>query len=143
MKIQLIRSATVKLNYVGKTFLLDPNFAPKESMFSYAGKSFNPLVDLPIDPKNIIEDIDAVIISHLHTDHFDQTAKNLLSKDLPIFCQDNDAEVLQKQGFKKVSAIKETTIWEEIEITRTNCQHGSDEVLQEMGEVSGFLFKNQ
>lgn len=51
MYLRLIRSATQRLRYVGRELLLDPYFAPKHSRPSYAGRSPNPLVDLPALPR--------------------------------------------------------------------------------------------
>lgn len=142
MHIQLIRSATIKLNYAGKSILIDPNFAPKHSMPSYQGKTLNPLVELPMQVEEILNDLDVVVISHLHTDHFDRTAKALLPPNLPILCQKEDCEKIQAQGFKNVLPVKDHIHWGGIKITRTTCQHGSGEVLKDMGSASGFLFEN-
>jgi L-ascorbate metabolism protein UlaG (beta-lactamase superfamily) len=39
--------------------------------------------------------------------------------------------------------VKQEIIWEGITISRTPCEHGSGEVLKEMGDASGFLFRSQ
>jgi len=54
MKLTLIRSATLKLEYGGICFLIDPAFADKLTGPSFAGKSKNPLVDLPMRKEEII-----------------------------------------------------------------------------------------
>lgn len=41
---------------------------------------FNPLVSLPTSIDNILDGVDAVIVTHLHLDHFDDVAKNVLPK---------------------------------------------------------------
>ena len=143
MRIQLLRNATLLLNYAGKKIIIDPNFAGKHTMPSYTGSSLNPLVDLPCNPLNIIKDLDFTIISHLHTDHFDCIAQNLLPKNLPILCQSEDTYEIRSNGFQNVLPIIDYIVWEEIEITRIICQHGSGKVLQEMGTASGFIFKNK
>ncbi len=50
MRLQLIRSATLRLDYAGHHLLIDPYFAPKHSRPTYTGKSPNPLIDLPLSP---------------------------------------------------------------------------------------------
>ena len=66
MKLQLIRNATMRLEYAGQMLLLDPFFAPKHSLPSFAGVSPNPTVELPMPIQDIIKDIDACLVSHLH-----------------------------------------------------------------------------
>ncbi|MDF2636524.1 MAG: Zn-dependent hydrolase [Pelosinus sp.] len=143
MKIRLIRSATILVEYAGKKFIIDPYFAAKHTMPSYTGKSPNPLVDLPCDSSQVIKGIDMAIISHLHSDHFDSTAQKLLPRNLSILCQPRDEPEIKAQGFQNVVPIIEQITWENIEIIRTECQHGSGEVLKEMGTASGFVFKNE
>ena len=140
-QIQLIRNATLRITYAGKCFLVDPYLAAKHSLPSYRGISPNPLVDLPVSQLEILEGIEMVLISHLHSDHFDPTAKEILPKDLPIFCQPGDELDIQKAGFQQVTPVQETVDWEGINITRTAVQHGSGEVLNDMGKASGFVFQ--
>ena len=90
MKIRLIRSATLRLEYAGLRFVIDPYLAAKHSRPSFAGRSPNPLVDLPCSPRDVIAGIDLAIISHLHSDHFDPAAQELLPKDTPLLCQPGD-----------------------------------------------------
>ena len=40
----------------------------------------NPLVSLPTSVDDIINDVDAVIVTHLHLDHYDDVAKEVLTK---------------------------------------------------------------
>ena len=53
MRLRLIRNATLKLAFGGRTILVDPYFAPKFNRSSYTGKSANPLVDLPMSVTGI------------------------------------------------------------------------------------------
>lgn len=45
---------------------------------------------LPV-PVTQLLNVDAVILTHLHLDHFDETAKELLDKDIKLFVQ-NEAD---------------------------------------------------
>lgn len=141
MEIQLIRNATLRITCSDSLFIIDPYLAPKHSLPSYAGKSPNPLVDLPCSPQEVIDGIEMALISHLHTDHFDPAAQNLLSKSLPIFCQPGNEEYIQGKGFQLVTPIKDSMKWQNITITRTEGQHGTGSVLADMGQVSGFIFQ--
>ncbi|GHO83166.1 MBL fold metallo-hydrolase [Dictyobacter formicarum] len=143
MQIQLIRSATLRITYAGHLFLIDPYLAAKHSLPSYAGKSLNPLVDLPCAPQEVLTNIEMVVISHLHSDHFDQAARAVLARDLPIFCQPGDQALIANHGFQHVMPIEQSVVWNGIIITRTPAQHGKGEVLADMGHVSGFIFQHE
>jgi L-ascorbate metabolism protein UlaG (beta-lactamase superfamily) len=143
MQIQLIRNATLRLTYNGQVILIDPYFAPKHTLSSYADKSMNPLVDLPMVPANILDGVQAIIVSHLHTDHFDSVAKELLPKNLPLFCQPGNDDVIRERGFQDVRVIEDQVSWNGIAITRTDGRHGDLETVPLMGTVSGFVFESE
>ena len=63
MKIQLIRNATMRLNFGSTGILTDPLFAAKYTLRAYAGKSRNPLVDLPMPPAEAIAGVDVILLS--------------------------------------------------------------------------------
>jgi len=141
MEIQLIRSATLRIEYAQRRFLIDPYLAAKHSGRSFSGKSPNPLVDLPCSPQDVIAGIEMALISHLHADHFDRTAQDLLPKENPILCQPQDKHRIEAKGFQRVIPVAETMTWQGMTITPTPCQHGSGDVLTEMGQASGFIFQ--
>lgn len=141
MKIQLIRNATMRMEYANKRILIDPYLAPKFSRPSFTGKSPNPLVDLPMSSEDVIAKIDLTIISHLHSDHFDPAAQQLLPKDTPILCQPGDEDQIAAMGFFHVDPVMHSHFWHGISFTRVPGQHGSGEVLDEMGSASGFVFQ--
>ncbi len=140
MQIQLIRNATLRLEYAHRSLLIDPYLAAKHSRPSYTGASPNPLVDLPCSPLEAVAGIEMVLISHLHSDHFDPAAQELLPKAIPILCQPEDKAAIASIGFRDVIPVKDTVNWQGITITRTPCQHGTGAVLGEMGNASGFVF---
>lgn len=143
MRIQLIRNATLRLHYQGQLILIDPYFAPKHTLPSYADKSMNPLVDLPMPSADILDGVQAILVSHLHTDHFDSVAKEVLTKDLPLFCQPGNDSVIREAGFQDVRVIEDQILWNGITIRRTEGQHGDVETAKLMGTVSGFVFEAQ
>ena len=58
----------------------------------------NPIVDLPESVDAILEGIDAVILTHLHLDHFDDKAKEVLPKSINLYVQNEaDAGEVQKK----------------------------------------------
>ncbi|MEQ9102776.1 MAG: MBL fold metallo-hydrolase [Imperialibacter sp.] len=142
MELQLIRNATVKLCYGGITFLIDPYLGEKHSQPSLAGRSENPTVDLPFSIKQVMEGVDYIIVSHLHPDHFDDGARRNLSRQAPILCQPEDLAALKSSGFGNTRAIAQELDIQGVSITRTDCQHGSGEILPLMGVASGFVFRH-
>jgi len=141
MQIQLIRNATLRINYAGKQFVIDPYLAAKHSLPSYTGASPNPLVELPVPAESVIAGAEMVVVSHLHSDHFDAEAARLLPKELEIYCQPGDEAEIAGKGFSNVKAVAEKLEWQGMRITCTEGQHGSGSVLADMGKVSGFVFE--
>ncbi|HTG31601.1 MAG TPA: MBL fold metallo-hydrolase [Thermoanaerobaculia bacterium] len=142
MRLRLFRNATQRLHYAGHELLLDPYFAPKHSRPPFAGRSPNPLVDLPCPPAEIMAGAELLIVSHLHSDHFDPEAQRLLPKDLPVFCQPGDEGAIREHGFERVTPVADSVTWNGVTLTRTPGQHGSGPAeLADMGQVSGFVFQ--
>lgn len=143
MKIQLIRHATIVLDIKGKRILLDPMLGEKGSMPAVPGvanTADNPLVGLPFAASSLTK-VDAVMISHTHRDHFDDTAIQLIPKDMQMFCQPGDCEKIGDAGFNRVQTIETSLLWEGINIHRTGGQHGTGSIGQKMGPVSGFVLE--
>lgn len=141
MQLQLIRNATLRISYAGRQILTDPFLAAKHTLRSFAGISPNPLVDLPATPEAVIAGIEMVIVSHLHPDHFDPLAQELLPKDIPLFCQPGDESQLSEQGFEVVTVVEQAVEWQGITLTRTPGRHGTGTWAERMGNVSGFILQ--
>ena len=140
MKIRQIRNATVVLNYAGTRLLVDPYLAEQGANPGFEGTVNshlrNPTTPLPMPVGEII-DADAVILTHVHPDHWDEAAINLIPKDMPIYTQSTaDQAVVLSQGFTDVKLI-EGAILNGISFSQTSGQHGSDEALQAIGEILG------
>lgn len=131
--------------YNGRLFLVDPFLAAKGTIRSFAGISQNPIVDLPMSPEAVIEGAEMVLVSHLHVDHFDDMAMNLLPKTLPILCQPEDEATIREKGFVDVTAVSTAHTcahtWQGITFTRTPGRHGYGELAERMGNVSGFVWE--
>lgn len=143
VEIQLVRNATLKFDYNGKTFLVDPSLSPKNSFMSFVvpDKNLNPTVDLPIPISEITEGLDVILVTHTHLDHFDEGAIKFLDPDLPLFGQPFDKEKLDQSPFNNVSVIIDKQEYEGTTITRTTGKHGPDHLLESLGEVSGFVLQ--
>ncbi|TPF17020.1 MBL fold metallo-hydrolase [Priestia megaterium] len=148
MKITHIRNATLLVEYGGKTFLIDPMLAEKGTYPPFPNSirqdQNNPLVSLPLSVEEIIEGIDAVILTHLHLDHFDDAAKQALPNDIKMFVQnEEDAAVVKEAGFKNVEVLTKNTVFEGIQLTKTKGEHGRGEILKRTGLVCGVVFKQE
>lgn len=141
MQIQLVRNATLRMTYGHHLFLTDPYLAPKHSQEPLIGKSRNPLVDLPFPPEDVLTDVEMVIISHLHPDHFDNVAQQLLPRNVQIYCQPEDKLKIKEAGFSNVTAVEDRVNWQGMSITRAPGQHGDEGWVAQMGSVSGFIFR--
>lgn len=144
--MQLLRHATIILNIGGIKILIDPMLSPKNAMDpvqNCGNETRIPMVDLPINPdelKSVINEVDAVFITHIHRDHWDPAAQSLIPKNKTIFCQPADEPAIKAQGFENVAAIKDQLNWKGLTIHRTSGQHGTGEIGKKMGQVSGFVF---
>ncbi|HWP97788.1 MAG TPA: MBL fold metallo-hydrolase, partial [Syntrophomonadaceae bacterium] len=143
MKIQLIRHATILLIINGKRILIDPMLGKLGSMTAVpdvANTSDNPLVDLSVDLLSLV-DVDAIIVTHTHRDHFDEAAMRLLSSNTPLFCQPEDVSKITQAGFTNVWPVEQNLTWSGIQIIRTGGQHGTGTIGEKMGPVSGFVLQ--
>ncbi|QEY89172.1 hypothetical protein BACIT_1241 [Bacillus amyloliquefaciens] len=102
------------------------------------------MVELPTSVDNIIKDVDAVIVTHLHYDHWDEAAKEVLPKDIKLFSQnEEDATEIRNAGFKNVEVLTKDTLFEGIQLIKTKGEHGRGEILKLAGLVCGVVFKHQ
>jgi len=141
MHLQLIRSATLRMTYGNRVFIIDPFLAPKHSQEPLIGKSRNPMVDLPFPSKDVLADIEMALVSHLHPDHFDSLAQQLLPRNIQIYCQPGDEQQIKEAGFSNVAVVDGSFDWYGVKITRTTGQHGNEVWAAQMGPVSGFIFR--
>ncbi|MFC4479029.1 MBL fold metallo-hydrolase [Flavobacterium chungangensis] len=141
--VQLVRNATLLIEYGGKKILVDPMLSPKGAIDSWAGIQRNPTIELKMPVEDIIKDVDLVIVTHTHEDHFDEIASKTLNKSLELMIQPADKEFFQKEGFTNASIIDDNKLWNGITIYRLDGQHGTGKVLEMMGKTSGFILKAQ
>lgn len=149
---QHIRNATSKLTYGDTTFLIDPMLAKKDFYPGFAGTYRSelrmPMIDLPMPAEKVIDNVDAVIVTHTHLDHWDDAAQELLPKTIPLFVQNKqDAQVIRSQGFKDVRVLETNATFNGIHLTKTGGQHGTDEMYaipelaKTLGEAMGVVLQ--
>ena len=92
--------------------------------------------------------IDVLLISHLHADHFDKEAKETLNKNLTTVAPTANKETLLAWGFYNTTGLKwNDTItfkkdFETIKIIAVKALHAKDEHLNtELGHVNGYIIE--
>jgi L-ascorbate metabolism protein UlaG (beta-lactamase superfamily) len=146
MRLRLIRHATLIVEYGGHKLLVDPMLSDagtQPPIENSPNPRPNPLVPLPISSADVLQDVEAVLVTHTHRDHWDTAAAELIPKSLPIFGQPEDEEKFRTQKFTNVHPIKQASKWKDITFTRTSGQHGTGEIGKKMAPVSGFVLETQ
>lgn len=152
MNILQIRNATQVITYTGKTFLIDPMLASKGAYPGFEGTANaelrNPMQALPCDIDTLL-DVDAIIVTHTHPDHWDAAAVEYIPKDKLIYVQnEDDKNRLHSQGVTHLALLSATSKFADIELIKTRCQHGSDEAYENpqlaaiLGDACGVIFRH-
>jgi L-ascorbate metabolism protein UlaG (beta-lactamase superfamily) len=166
VNIRLIRNATIVLEYGGTKFLIDPMLAPQASMPGFAGTANahlrNPTVPLVV-PMHEILDVDAVVVTHVHTDHWDETAAANIPAETPMFVQhfgdksliteagyvsleDGKVHNVEHKRFTDVRVLTGNPEFNGVKLRKVPGQHGSDTAIQVaydgLQEVCGVVFSH-
>ena len=146
ISFQQIRNATVKLKFPGVTFLIDPWLSapcsPEEKAEALQTRRFipKPVCPLPMPPEEILADVDVILATHLHEDHF---SGDFLPKDARMVLQNRtDAEKAEAMGFSNAACFADAPLtFGGVTVYRVDARHGdSDAVVRRMGSTSGFVF---
>jgi L-ascorbate metabolism protein UlaG (beta-lactamase superfamily) len=135
VKLALVRHATLLLETSVGRVLVDPMLDPagaRPPIENTPNQRPNPLVELPFPPRDVVAGVDLCIVTHLHQDHFDGAAADILPKTIPILTQPESADTLRARGFTDVR-----TSHDEIPMTRG--RHGTGDVGDALGPVSGWV----
>jgi L-ascorbate metabolism protein UlaG (beta-lactamase superfamily) len=142
MDLQLVRSATLRIDMAGSHLLLDPMLDPAGARPPIEGTPNprpNPLVDLPMPAEDVVTGIVATLVTHLHQDHLDATAEALLDHGRPLACQPQDEEELRRRGFADARPVHGGIDLCGIGVARTGGRHGTGRIGELMGPVCGYV----
>ncbi|MFI9150491.1 MBL fold metallo-hydrolase [Streptomyces sp. NPDC053367] len=121
LDVHFIGNATVLLRYGRLTLLTDPNFLHR-GQYAYLGYGLlsrrltEPAVDIAELPR-----LDAVVLSHLHGDHWDRRARGELDHSVPVLTTPHAARRLRVvHRFPRTAGLR---TWQHLTL-----RHGNDEV---------------
>jgi L-ascorbate metabolism protein UlaG (beta-lactamase superfamily) len=98
--LSFIGTATTLLRFGEFTVLTDPNFL-HQGQYSYFGQGlFSRRRTEPAAQPADLPPLTAVVLSHLHGDHFDRIARRELDRDTPILTTAQAARSLSRGGFR-------------------------------------------
>lgn len=144
LELTLIRHATIVVEMDGVRVLVDPMLDDAGARPPVAGtpeQRRNPLVPLPANAGELLRDLDAILVTHLHVDHFDEAAAARLDHHLPLLCQPADADTLAQRGFADVRAVESSVALGGMAVHRSGGRHGHGEMADRLGPVSGFVLE--
>ncbi|WP_408896827.1 MBL fold metallo-hydrolase [Nocardioides sp. R1-1] len=97
--LTFIGTATTLLRFGAFTVLTDPNFLHRGQR-AYLGKGLwsRRLTEPAMGPEDLPW-LDAVVLSHLHGDHFDRIARRTLAREVPLLTTPDAARRLTRWGF--------------------------------------------
>ncbi|MEU5755553.1 MBL fold metallo-hydrolase [Streptomyces sp. NPDC047829] len=120
LRLHFVGNATLLLQYRDLSLLTDPNFLPRgERAHLGYGLTSRRLTEPALDPADLPE-LDAVVLSHLHGDHWDRRARRSLSRSLPIVTTPHASRRLQGvHGFHRAVGLR---TWQEETVRRGGSQ---------------------
>lgn len=108
-----IGNATTLIRYNGFNLLTDPNFLHRgQRAYLGYGLTAKRLTD-PAVKIDELPPLDAVVLSHLHGDHWDRVARRGLDRDTEIVTTRHAARRLSRQGFSRATGL---SIWQQHEL---------------------------
>lgn len=104
--LYFVGTATTVIRCAGFTVLTDPNFLHRGQR-AYLGFGLSsPRLTEPALRVDQLPELDAVVLSHLHGDHWDRVARRGLDRDLQIVTTPHASKRLQLQGFARATGLR-------------------------------------
>jgi len=106
-----IGNATTVIRCAGFSVLTDPNFLHRGERASLGYGLWSRRLREPSLQPDQLPELDALVLSHLHGDHFDRRARRGLDKALPVVTTAHAAKWLRRWRFTDVSAVRTWESW--------------------------------
>ena len=140
-------NATTLLRLGQFTLLTDPNFIGRGQRV-YLGKGLwtKRLTDPAILPEDL-PDLDAVLLSHLHGDHWDRIAYATIDRDTPVVTTQSAARALSSRGFRATADLRPWQVHEiggdgeTLRITSVPGVHGPGPLARVLPPVMGSVLE--
>lgn len=145
--LTFVGNATMIIRTAAGTLLTDPSFlhAGDHVHLGYGVRARRRL-EPALQPADL-PPLDAVLLSHLHGDHWDAPAERALSRSLPIITTMRAASVLRRRGFGATHGLK---TWQKLRcrkgeasltITAVPAQHGPKAVAMLLPQTNGYTLE--
>ena len=116
--VTFIGSATTLIEAGGITLLTDPNFL-HQGQRAYLGYGLvSKRLQEPALDVGMLPPLDAVVLSHMHGDHWDRVAQAGLDHDLPVLTTPHAAKRLVRRGSGKHSGCRRGKVTRSSRATR-------------------------
>ncbi len=109
-EITFVGTATTVLRFDDIVVLTDPNFVRRGQWVRVAPALVSRRRTEPALTVSELPELDGVVLSHLHGDHFDRVARRDLRRDLPVFTTPHAAKRLHQTGFREAAPM---ATWQE------------------------------
>ncbi len=101
-----IGTATTLIRYGDLALLTDPNFLHQgQRAYLGYGLTAKRLTEPALTPEQLPE-LDLILLSHLHGDHWDRQAQRGLDRQLPIITTPHASKRLQLRGFTRATGLR-------------------------------------
>jgi L-ascorbate metabolism protein UlaG (beta-lactamase superfamily) len=118
-EITFVGTATTVIKVAGFSILTDPNFLHRgERAYIGMGLTTKRLTEPALSIQQLPE-LDFIVLSHHHGDHFDRIAARDLDHDVPVITEPHAARKLRKQGFRTPIAL---STWQSQVVTRADTE---------------------
>jgi len=116
-RLAFLGHSTVLIELEGLRILTDPVLLDRVTILRR--------IVTPVDPA-LYAGIDAVVLSHLHLDHFDLASLRVLGPDVQLVVPRGAAGLVRRSGFARVTALApgESTSIGGVAVTATRAAHG-------------------
>lgn len=131
-RVTYVGHATVLAELDGVRLLTDPVLRSRVGPLRRHGRPPAP---------GVTEDLDAVLISHLHHDHADLPSLRRLGREIPVLAAPGSRAFLERRGFAAVSELApgESSQVGGVTITAVEARHSSGSRFERHSEAVGFL----